>query len=228
MITIRKSHDRGFADHGWLKSWHTFSFAEYYDPKFMHFSVLRVINEDKIAENSGFPTHPHRDMEIMTYVLSGVIEHQDSMGNKTQIQAGEFQIMSAGSGIQHSEYNPNTQQPLHLYQIWIIPNEKGIPPRYAQKSFGEGEQTLILSPDAIDGSFKIYQDMRLWRLRLSAGKALPLALTSERKHWLQIVKGKVKIEEETATESDGIAIQECAEVVLTALENTEILWFDLP
>lgn len=146
MIYIRKAQERGHAHHGWLDSWHTFSFAEYYDPNFMGFSALRVINEDTIAPSKGFGTHPHQNMEILTYVLSGVVEHQDSMGNKEQIPAGEFQIMSAGTGVRHSEYNPDNQQALHLYQIWIMPDQQNITPRYEQRKFPDqsGRQYLSL------------------------------------------------------------------------------------
>lgn len=158
MIYVRKAEDRGHANHGWLDSWHTFSFADYYDPNFMGFSALRVINEDVIDAGQGFGTHPHKDMEILTYVLSGTVEHRDSMGNKEQIRAGEFQIMSAGTGVRHSEYNANQDRPLHLYQIWIIPDQVGLEPRYEQRMFDapQGRQ-LVLSPDARDGSLKVFQ-----------------------------------------------------------------------
>ena len=164
MIYLRKAEDRGHANHGWLDSWHTFSFANYHDPDFMGFSALRVINEDMIDAGQGFGTNPHKDMEILTYVLSGTVEHQDSMGNKEQIQAGEFQIMSAGTGVRHSEYNGNNDRPLHLYQIWIIPDRVGLEPRYEQRMFDapQGRQ-LVLSPDAREGSLKVFQDMTLSR-----------------------------------------------------------------
>ena len=153
MIYLRKANERGHANHGWLDSWHTFSFANYYDPNFMGFSALRVINDDVIDAGQGFGTHPHKDMEILTYVLEGAVEHQDSMGNKEQVPAGEFQIMSAGTGVRHSEYNPSKTDRLRLYQIWIIPEETGITPRYEQRRFdaAQGKQ-LVLSPDARDGS----------------------------------------------------------------------------
>ena len=167
MIYIRKANDRGHANHGWLDSWHSFSFADYYDPDFMGFSALRVINDDKIAAGEGFPTHPHKDMEILTYVMEGAVAHQDSMGNKEQVNAGEFQIMSAGTGIRHSEFNAHQDRDLHLYQIWIIPDQKNLTPRYEQKAFDvpQGRQ-LVLSPDERDGSLKVFQDMTLTRWAL--------------------------------------------------------------
>ena len=157
MIYVRKAEERGHANHGWLDSWHTFSFADYHDANFMGFSALRVINEDVIDGGQGFGTHPHKDMEILTYVLSGTVEHQDSMGNKEQIPTGEFQIMSAGTGVRHSEYNASDKDPLHLYQIWIIPERKGIEPRYAQRRFEDvkGRQ-FVLSPDEREGSLKVF------------------------------------------------------------------------
>lgn len=162
MLQLRKANERGHAHHGWLESWHTFSFADYYDPKHMHFSHLRVINDDYVDPTMGFGMHPHNDMEILTYVLNGRVAHKDSMGNQTEVKASEFQIMSAGTGIFHSEFNPDDKEVLHLYQIWIMPNQKGITPRYAQGHFADQDgATLILSPNAEQGSFKIYQDMKL-------------------------------------------------------------------
>ena len=168
MIYLRKANERGHANHGWLDSWHTFSFANYYDPNFMGFSALRVINDDVIDAGQGFGTHPHKDMEILTYVLEGAVEHQDSMGNKEQVPAGEFQIMSAGTGVRHSEYNPSKTDRLRLYQIWIIPEETGITPRYEQRRFdaAQGKQ-LVLSPDARDGSLKVYQDAHKMRVSVT-------------------------------------------------------------
>ena len=172
MIYVRKAEERGHANHGWLDSWHTFSFASYHDANFMGFSALRVINEDVIDGGQGFGTHPHKDMEILTYVLSGTVEHQDSMGNKEQIPAGEFQIMSAGTGVRHSEYNASESEPLHLYQIWIIPERTGIEPRYDQRRFPDVQgRQLVLSPDAREGSLKVYQDMTLSRWVLAAGES---------------------------------------------------------
>ncbi len=202
MIYVRKAEQRGHANHGWLDSWHTFSFADYYDANFMGFSALRVINEDVIDGGQGFGTHPHKDMEILTYVLSGTVEHQDSMGNKEQIPAGEFQIMSAGTGVRHSEYNASDKDPLHLYQIWIIPERKGIEPRYAQRRFEDvkGRQ-FVLSPDEREGSLKVFQDMTLSRWVFAEG------------------------------ESDAVtalAIWDESALTINADSDAEILLFDLP
>ncbi|MCK9789586.1 pirin family protein [Providencia rettgeri] len=229
MIYLRKANERGHANHGWLDSWHTFSFSSYYDEQFMGFSALRVINEDFIAAGQGFGTHPHKDMEILTYVLNGTVEHKDSMGNMEQIPAGEFQIMSAGTGIRHSEYNPSNEEELHLYQIWIIPERTGIEPRYEQKRFDskDGKQ-LVLSPDARDGSLKIYQDMELWRWALPANETHPHAIADKRVVWIQIVKGNVEVNGQKATTSDGLAIWQETALTIKASEDSEILLFDLP
>lgn len=229
MIYLRKAEERGHANHGWLDSWHTFSFANYYDANFMGFSALRVINEDVIAGGQGFGTHPHKDMEILTYVLSGTVEHQDSMGNKEQIPAGEFQIMSAGTGVRHSEYNASSSEPLHLYQIWIIPEKTGIEPRYDQRRFADvtGRQ-LILSPDARDGSLKVFQDMTLSRWVLKAGESDSVALDPSRRIWIQVVKGDVQVNDQPITTSDALAIWEEHALALQASSDAEILLFDLP
>ncbi|ARJ41638.1 quercetin 2,3-dioxygenase [Pantoea alhagi] len=229
MIYLRKAEERGHANHGWLDSWHTFSFASYYDANFMGFSALRVINEDVIAGGQGFGTHPHKDMEILTYVLSGTVEHQDSMGNKEQIPAGEFQIMSAGTGVRHSEYNASSSEPLHLYQIWIIPESTGIEPRYDQRRFADvtGRQ-LILSPDAREGSLKVYQDMTLSRWVLKAGESDTIALDPSRRIWIQVVKGEVKVNDQPIATSDALAIWEESALMLQASSDAEILLFDLP
>lgn len=229
MIYLRRANDRGHANHGWLDSWHTFSFANYYDPDFMGFSALRVINEDVIAPGQGFGTHPHKDMEILTYVLSGTVEHQDSMGNKEQIPAGEFQIMSAGSGVRHSEYNASNEQPLHLYQIWIIPESTGIAPRYEQRRFDQRQGSqLVLSPDARDGSLKVYQDMTLSRWALRASDSETLSLQPERRYWLQVVNGDISVNGQAASTSDALAIWDEAQLTLNASSEAEVLLFDLP
>ncbi|EOU1338539.1 pirin family protein [Cronobacter malonaticus] len=229
MIYLRKAQDRGHANHGWLDSWHTFSFANYYDPNFMGFSALRVINDDVIDAGQGFGTHPHKDMEILTYVLEGAVEHQDSMGNKEQVPAGEFQIMSAGIGVRHSEYNPSATERLRLYQIWIIPSENGIEPRYEQRRFdaAQGRQ-LILSPDARDGSLKVHQDMELSRWALLNGEDGEYAPAAGRRVWIQVVKGDVTINGTRATTSDGLAIWDEATLAIHADSDSEILLFDLP
>ncbi|MBH1903887.1 pirin family protein [Serratia ureilytica] len=229
MIYVRKAEDRGHANHGWLDSWHTFSFADYYDPNFMGFSALRVINEDVIDAGQGFGTHPHKDMEILTYVLSGTVEHQDSMGNKEQIQAGEFQIMSAGTGVRHSEYNANQDRPLHLYQIWIIPDQVGLEPRYEQRMFDapQGRQ-LVLSPDARDGSLKVFQDMTLSRWALNKGEQAEYAIDAGRRIWIQVVRGKVSVNGQTAGISDAFAVWDESALTIQVDEESEILLFDLP
>ncbi|MEQ4532270.1 MAG: pirin family protein [Mixta sp.] len=229
MIYVRNAQERGHANHGWLDSWHTFSFANYYDANFMGFSALRVINEDVIAGGQGFGTHPHKDMEILTYVLSGTVEHQDSMGNKEQIPAGEFQIMSAGTGVRHSEYNASSSEPLHLYQIWIIPEKTGIEPRYDQRRFADVQgRQLILSPDARDGSLKVYQDMTLSRWVLKAGESDSITLDPTRRIWIQVVKGDVQVNDQPVSTSDALAIWEESALTLQASSDAEILLFDLP
>lgn len=229
MIYVRQNSQRGHADRGWLQSWHSFSFADYYDPNFMGFSTLRVINEDIIQPGQGFPTHGHKDMEILTYVMSGTIEHKDSMGNTGHVNAGEFQIMSAGTGVRHSEYSLGNETPTHLYQIWITPAQEGITPRYEQKVFDSthGRQ-LILSPDAEFGSLKVYQDMRLWRWALDAGQSERVHIQSGRKVWIQVVRGNVRINNWPATVSDGVAVWDESEVQIETSEHSEILLFDLP
>lgn len=229
MIYLRQAQQRGHANHGWLDSWHTFSFASYYDANFMGFSALRVINEDVIEAGQGFGTHPHQDMEILTYVLSGTIEHQDSMGNKEQIPAGEFQIMSAGTGIHHSEYNASQTEPLHLYQIWIIPETKGITPRYDQRRFDapNGRQR-VLSPDAREGSLKVYQDMELFRWALEQDEQAVYTIATPRRVWIQVVKGNVVVNGTQAKASDAIAVWDEQVLTIEANEESEILLFDLP
>lgn len=229
MIYVRKAEERGHANHGWLDSWHTFSFASYHDANFMGFSALRVINEDVIDGGQGFGTHPHKDMEILTYVLSGTVEHQDSMGNKEQIPAGEFQIMSAGTGVRHSEYNASESEPLHLYQIWIIPERTGIEPRYDQRRFPDvkGRQ-LVLSPDAREGSLKVYQDMTLSRWVLAAGEQDNVAIDAGRRIWIQVVKGDVTVNGNAITTSDALAIWDESALTIEASSAAEVLLFDLP
>ncbi|MEJ5062063.1 pirin family protein [Erwinia sp. MYb375] len=229
MIYLRKAQDRGHANHGWLDSYHTFSFADYYDANFMGFSALRVINEDVIDGGQGFGTHPHKDMEILTYVLSGTVEHQDSMGNKEQIPAGEFQIMSAGTGVRHSEYNASKDVPLHLYQIWIIPEKTGIEPRYAQRRFDDVQgRQLVLSPDAREGSLKVFQDMTLSRWALKSAEQGSVDVEEGRRIWIQVVKGQVTVNGEAAATSDAFAIWDEKSLAIVASSDAEILLFDLP
>lgn len=229
MIYVRKAEERGHANHGWLDSWHTFSFASYHDANFMGFSALRVINEDVIDGGQGFGTHPHKDMEILTYVLSGTVEHQDSMGNKEQIPAGEFQIMSAGTGVRHSEYNASESEPLHLYQIWIIPERTGIEPRYDQRRFPDVQgRQLVLSPDAREGSLKVYQDMTLSRWVLATGEQDNVVIDAGRRIWIQVVKGDVTVNGNAITTSDALAIWDESALTIEASSAAEVLLFDLP
>ncbi|MGC0926428.1 pirin family protein [Pantoea agglomerans] len=229
MIYVRKAEERGHANHGWLDSWHTFSFASYHDANFMGFSALRVINEDVIDGGQGFGTHPHKDMEILTYVLSGTVEHQDSMGNKEQIPAGEFQIMSAGTGVRHSEYNASESESLHLYQIWIIPERTGIEPRYDQRRFPDVQgRQLVLSPDAREGSLKVFQDMTLSRWVMTAGEQDNVAIDAGRRIWIQVVKGDVTVNGNAITTSDALAIWDESALTIEASSAAEVLLFDLP
>lgn len=229
MIYVRKANDRGHAHHGWLDSYHTFSFADYYDPNFMGLSSLRVINEDRVQPGEGFGRHPHRDMEILSYVLEGTIEHKDSMGHIEQVKAGEFQIMSAGTGVTHSEYNPLNDQLLHFYQIWILPNQKDLTPRYESRSFiGKTGKQLILSPDARDGSLKVFQDMQLWNWKFEAGEQQEYVLSEKYKNvWIQVVSGEMMINDVKVTTSDGIVVAEEQKITIKANKNTEILLFEL-
>lgn len=196
---------------------------------FMGFSALRVINDDRIAAGEGFPTHPHKDMEILTYVMEGAVAHQDSMGNKEQVNAGEFQIMSAGTGIRHSEFNAYQDRDLHLYQIWIIPDQKNLTPRYEQKAFDvpQGRQ-LVLSPDARDGSLKVFQDMTLTRWALLKDEQSVYQMQADRRVWIQVVKGNVSINGQHVSTADGVAIWDEAAISIHADDKAEILLFDLP
>lgn len=228
MLYIRKANERGHANHGWLDSYHTFSFASYYDPKFMGFSDLRVINEDRVKAGFGFGTHPHHNMEILSYVLEGTIAHKDSMGNVEELKAGEFQIMSAGTGLTHSEYNPSDVENLHFYQIWIEPNERNIEPRYDQKAFeAKKGATLILSPTAEDGSFKVYQDMKLWRYQYPNNHSENITLDKNRNYWLQVVRGNLTINGLNLSGSDALGIRQESALELTAHNDVEFLLFDL-
>lgn len=227
MIIPRLSHERGLAEHGWLTSRHSFSFAEYYDPNFMGFSALRVINEDWIDAGMGFGMHPHRDMEILTYVLSGAVAHKDSMGNSETVPAGEFQLMSAGTGVRHSEFNPSDTDELHLYQIWVQPNQLGVTPRYEQARFEDKlGGTLILSPKGDEGSFTVYQDMKLWRYQLDDEQNV--TLDNQRAYWLQVAKGKVSVGDKSYQAGDALAIVDEHELVVKSSEFAEFLLFDLP
>lgn len=227
MIIPRLSHERGFAENGWLTSRHSFSFADYYDPNFMGFSVLRVINEDRIAPSMGFGMHPHKDMEILTYVLLGAVAHKDSMGNSETVPAGEFQLMSAGMGVRHSEFNPSDTDELHLYQIWIMPDRMGVTPRYEQAKFDEYMGgTLILSPTGERESFVVYQDMKLWRYQLDGKQGI--SLDKGRAYWLQVTKGSIMINGTQYQAGDAVAMVDESQIIAQSNEFGEFLLFDLP
>jgi redox-sensitive bicupin YhaK (pirin superfamily) len=231
MILIRNSNDRGHADHGWLDSHFTFSFADYYDPQHIHFRSLRVMNDDHIAAGAGFPTHPHRDMEIVTYVLEGALEHRDSMGNGSVIRPGDVQYMSAGTGVTHSEFNASDKEPVHLYQIWMFPDQKGHNPAYDQKHFAEndkrGNLRLVVSPDGRDGSVKIRQDNELYAAVLAPGESVQHTLKPKRHAYLQVARGSVTLNGQPLETGDGAAISEEKSINLTGVNEAEVLLFDL-
>ena len=232
MIDIRKSADRGHYNHGWLDTRHTFSFGEYHNPAHHRFRALRVMNEDRVAPGQGFSAHPHRDMEIVTYVLDGALEHQDSMGNGEVLRPGEFQRMSAGSGITHSEFNPSADEPAHFYQIWLLPKDKGITPSYEQKRFDEAERTnqlrLVASPDGVEGSLSINQDARVYLTTLEQGSSVSHTLADGRHAWLQVLRGEVELGNQTLSTGDGAAVSEEATIEITSIRGAEALLFDLP
>lgn len=231
MIDIIQSESRGSADHGWLQSKHTFSFASYYDPTRIHFGALRVINEDHIAPGQGFGTHPHNDMEIITYIVSGAVAHKDSMGNGTVIRAGEIQRMTAGTGVLHSEFNHSDDEELHLLQIWIIPAEKGLEPGYEQTLFPREEKLnrlrLVGSADGRDGSLTIHQDVDLYASVLDAGKHVVLEEVGERRVFIQVVSGELDVNGEALVAGDGMQIRNETRVTATARSEAEFLLFNL-
>lgn len=231
MIQIRPANQRGGGDHGWLKTHHSFSFADYWDPKWMGFRSLRVINEDWVAPNSGFPTHPHRDMEIITYVLEGKLEHKDSLGTGSVIRPGDGQRMTAGSGIRHSEFNPSPTDPVHLLQIWIQPEKAALPPSYEQKSFSEedkrGQLRLIASREANNGSVKINQDAKLFVTLLKPREEVTHELAPGRHAWLQVARGTIELNGKQLAQGDGAAISEEKKLSIKGIEDAEVLLFDL-
>jgi redox-sensitive bicupin YhaK (pirin superfamily) len=230
MKIIRKSNERGHANHGWLDSYHTFSFADYYDPKWMGYRSLRVINDDLVMPGMGFGTHPHRDMEIISYVLSGAIEHKDSMGNGRVIKAGEFQYMAAGTGVQHSEFNPSRTEPLRLLQIWIQPDTKGVAPRYAEKNFAAaptGKLNLVASKNGRDGSIAIHQDANLSFAKLDAGQKVDYTLTPERHAWVHVAEGEVDVNGTKLTGGDAIGVSAETVLNISATKASQVLLFDL-
>lgn len=232
MLSVRSAEDRGHANHGWLDTRHSFSFADYYDPKFNSFRELRVFNEDRIAPAQGFGLHPHRDMEIITYVLEGSLEHRDSLGNGGVLTPGEVQHMSAGRGIRHSEFNHSTTEPLHLLQIWLLPNRNGVDPHYAQKRFPLKEEPnrlhLVVSPDGQDGSLAMVSDARLYAARLQPKAAIDYAFLSEGFGWLQVARGSVQANGFALQQGDALAISLEPGLSIVATEEAEILLFDLP
>ena len=230
MMTIRKANERGHAEHGWLDSYHSFSFADYYNPQWMGFRTLRVINDDLVMPGMGFGTHPHKDMEIITYVLSGSLEHKDSMGNGRVIRPGDIQYMSAGSGVRHSEFNPSQTEAVHFLQIWIMPDASGVKPRYAEKSLRDaatGKFHLVTSKTGRDGSIAVHQDADLWLAKLDAGQQVAHSLANNRNAWLHVAEGEVTLNGKTLSGGDAAAISSEDKLQLTANKPSQVLLFDL-
>jgi hypothetical protein len=233
MITVRHAEERGSANLGWLDSRHSFSFGHYYDPDHMGFGPLRVINEDRVLPEAGFDTHGHRDMEIISYVLAGALEHKDSIGTGSVIRPGEVQVMSAGTGIRHSEFNHSKNEPVHFLQIWVLPDRQGLPPRYDQKMFPESEKRgrlrLVGSPGGREDSIVIYQDAEIFASLLDAGGTVRHELKAGRKGWVQVVRGAVAVNGEQVRAGDGVAAENEPALTVTAeADGSEILLFDLP
>ncbi|MBF6986851.1 MULTISPECIES: pirin family protein [Cupriavidus] len=232
MIEIRKSAERGYADHGWLKSYHSFSFADYYDPQHVQFGPLRVINEDRVAPGMGFGTHGHRDMEIISYVLEGELAHKDSMGNGSVIRPGDVQRMSAGTGVRHSEYNHAAHDTTHFLQIWIMPAQNGIEPGYEEKHFEaadkRGKLRLVASQDGADGSVVVHQDVRLYAGLLDGEEAATLALAPGRRAYVHVARGRVLVNGKALEAGDAAKLESVGEVALSGGDDAEVLVFDLP
>jgi redox-sensitive bicupin YhaK (pirin superfamily) len=230
MMTIRKANERGHADHGWLNSYHTFSFANYYDPQWMGFRDLRVINDDRVAAGAGFGRHPHRDMEIISYVLDGELEHRDSMGNGRVIRPGDFQYLAAGTGVMHSEYNPSKQNPVHFLQIWIQPDKSGAKPNYGEKACAKavpGKLHLIASKSGRDDSIRINQDADLWLARFTNGQTVTHQLKPARHAWVHVADGEVTLNGQTLQGGDAAAVSDESKLELTGKSNSQVLVFDL-
>ena len=230
MLKVRKANERGHAEHGWLDSYHTFSFADYFDPQWMGFRSLRVINDDLVMPGMGFGMHPHRDMEIITYILSGSLEHRDSMGNGRVIKTGDVQYMSAGTGVRHSEFNPSKDEAVHLLQIWVEPNRKGVTPRYAEKSFSSvapGALHLVTSQSGRDGSIAIHQDADLWLAKLDAGNAATHNLAPGRQAWVHVAEGEVTLNGQVLQGGDSAAVSDETVLELNATKPAQVLVFDL-
>jgi len=231
MIEIRRSSERGYADHGWLRSHHTFSFAGYQDPRFMGYRSLRVINDDRVAAGAGFPTHPHRDMEIVSYVVEGALEHRDSMGNGSVIRPGDVQRMTAGTGVTHSEFNPSEEEGGRFLQLWILPERTGLEPGYEQRHFPAGERRgslrLVVSPDGRDGSLTVHQDALLYAGLLDRGQSVVHKLAPGRGAWVQIVRGTIRLGDRELDEGDGASVEGPAVLELGGVADAELLLFDL-
>jgi len=230
MKMIRGAKERGHAEHGWLDSYHTFSFADYYDPNWMGFRSLRVINDDLVMPKMGFGTHPHRDMEIITYVLSGALEHKDSMGNGRVIRPGEVQYMAAGTGVRHSEFNPSADEAAHFLQIWIVPERTGLKPHYAEKSMvklPKGNFNLVTSKSGREGSLAINQDVDLYVARLETGNQASHTLKPNRHAWVHVAEGEVKLNGDTLQAGDAVAFSDESQVQLVAAKPSQVLLFDL-
>jgi quercetin 2,3-dioxygenase len=231
-LNVRRAGDRGHADHGWLDSWHTFSFADYYDPAHMGFRSLRVINDDRIAAGGGFPTHPHRDMEIFSYLLAGNLAHQDSMGNSRVLKPGEIQMMRAGTGVRHSEFNPSSTEPAHLLQIWITPDIRGLTPAYTEWTPAPGREkdvkTLVISQDGRGGSATIAQDASIYLLKLQPGNRTEHELTANRGLWLHVAKGAIIVNGIELGAGDAVSLEEPGTIEITATNDaSEAILFDL-
>jgi redox-sensitive bicupin YhaK (pirin superfamily) len=230
-LTLRRSNERGHANHGWLDSYHTFSFADYYDPEHMGFRSLRVINQDIIAPGAGFPTHPHRDMEIFSYILYGALAHKDSMGNGRSLEPGQIQLMSAGKGVTHSEFNPSKTEGASLLQIWIRPREHGLKPSYTEwhpkPEHDNAEKVLVISSDGREDSATIHQDADIYRVRLASGKATTHEVATGRGAWFQLIKGTVTINGVTLTPGDAASTDDTGTLTITANADAEGLLFDL-
>jgi redox-sensitive bicupin YhaK (pirin superfamily) len=231
MITIRRSNERGHFDHGWLNTYHTFSFDQYYDPRYMSFRTLRVINEDFVAPAHGFPKHGHRDMEIITYILEGALKHEDSMGNGSVIRPGDVQRMTAGTGVRHSEQNASDNERVHLLQIWILPHTVGLEPGYEQKAFTEDERRerlrLIASEDGREGSVQVHQDVTLYASILAPGNEVEHAMDERRYAWIQVARGAISVNDEKANQGDGVIAVGESRLRINAAEDAELLLFDL-
>ena len=231
MIRVRKAAERGHFDHGWLDTYHTFSFADYYDPAHMGFRSLRVINDDRVAPGQGFGMHGHRDMEIVTYVLDGALEHRDSMGNGAVLRPGELQHMTAGTGVRHSEFNPSDREAVHLYQIWLLPERRGLEPSYEQKAFPEEERRatlrLVASPTGEHGSLTIRQDARLYLSTLRAGETVAHTLEPGRHAWLQVLRGRVGLNGHPLSAGDGATVSKEERLEIGGQDDAEVMLFDL-